>query len=49
MEEEFICKVKFKEGAIDNLEVLEGDEKKCRELFKNTELKFLKKENVIET
>jgi len=39
-EEEFVCKVRFKEGAPDNIEVLEGDEKKCRELFREAKNKI---------
>jgi len=35
--EEFVCKIKFKKGALDNIEVLEGDEQKCRELFKKSD------------
>jgi len=35
-EESFVCKVKFREGALDNLEVLEGNEERCRKLFRNS-------------
>ena len=35
MNEEFVCKVKFKEGALNDLEVLEGDEGRCRQLFQD--------------
>jgi len=33
--EEFVCKVRFKKGALDDLEVIEGDERRCRELFRS--------------
>jgi len=39
-EEEFVCKVKFRKGAPDGIEVIEGDERRCRELFKRVEDKF---------
>ena len=47
-EESFVCKVRFKEGALDNIEVLEGNEKKCRELFRNQKVGPRLKENIME-
>lgn len=48
-EESFVCKIRFREGALDDLEVLEGDEKKCRELFRNTKAGQEVKEVVVKT
>lgn len=41
-EESFVCKVRFNKNALDGVEVLEGDEKRCREFLRSRKMDELK-------